>query len=360
MHLIIKTLSTLTFLSAVHGQGFWGNEFPEPKIEYAPRTYVCHKADSPILLDGKLNDIAWANTDWTDSFVDIEGDLKPKPFYDTKAKMLWDDNYFYFGVEMEEPHVWATLKERDAVIYYDNDFEIFLDPDGDTHNYYELEVNAYETEWDLILLAPYHDHDKVALDSWDIPGLISKVNIDGTLNDPSDMDKGWSVEIAIPWKAFYNNYRSNESPKDGEQWKVNFSRVQWDVDIVEDKYVKTDNPEFNWVWSPQGHIYMHFPHFWGLVQFTEKAPGTEKVEYIDNGLDKVKWALRQVYIRQRNYFFKNERYTASLKELNLMTKPVEGVTWPPDIMVTLSGWEAELDWNGESVIIRKDGKVWVK
>ena len=43
-----------------------------------------------------------------------------------------------------------------------------------------------------------------------------------------------------------------------------------------------------------------------------------------------------------------------------MTKPVEGVTWPPDIMVTLSGWEAELDWNGESVIIRKDGKVWVK
>lgn len=360
MHPIIKTLSTLTFLSAVHGQGFWGNEFPEPKIEYAPRTYVCHKADSPIFLDGKLNDIAWTNTDWTDSFVDIEGDLKPKPFYDTKAKMLWDDNYFYFGVEMEEPHVWATLKERDAVIYYDNDFEIFLDPDGDTHNYYELEVNAYETEWDLILLAPYHDHDKVALDSWDIPGLISKVNIDGTLNDPSDMDKGWSVEIAIPWKAFYNNYRSNESPKDGEQWKVNFSRVQWDVDIVKDKYVKTDNPEFNWVWSPQGHIYMHFPHFWGLVQFTEKAPGTEKVEYIDNGLDKVKWALRQVYIRQRNYFFKNERYTASLKELNLMTKPVEGVSWPPDIMVTLSGWEAELDWNGESVIIRKDGKVWVK
>ena len=360
MHLIIKTLSTLTFLSILHGQGFWGNEFPEPKIEYAPRTYVCHKADSPILLDGKLNDIAWTNTDWTDSFVDIEGNLKPKPFYDTKVKMLWDDNYFYFGVEMEEPHIWATLKERDAVIYYDNDFEIFLDPDGDTHNYYELEVNAYETEWDLILLAPYHDHDKVALDSWDIPGLISKVNIDGTLNDPSDMDKGWSVEIAIPWKAFYNNYRSNESPKDGEQWKVNFSRVQWDVDIIEDKYVKTDNPEFNWVWSPQGHIYMHFPHFWGLVQFTEKAPGTEKVEYVDNGLDKVKWALRQVYIRQRNYFFKNERYTASLKELNLMTKPVEGVVWPPDIMVTPSGWEAELDWNGESVIIRKDGKVWVK
>ena len=359
MKLVMRLSAIFIFFSFLVGQSFWGNEFPEPRIEYSPRTYVCYKADSPLVIDGKLDDIAWKRSDWTESFVDIEGDLKPKPFYDTKAKMLWDDNYFYFGVEMEEPHIWATLKERDAVIYYDNDFEIFLDPDGDTHNYYELEVNAYETEWDLILLAPYHDHDKVALDSWDIPGLLTKVNIDGTLNDPSDMDKGWSVEIAIPWKAFYNNYRSNESPKDGEQWKVNFSRVQWDVDIIEGKYVKTDNPEFNWVWSPQGHIYMHFPHFWGLVQFTEKAPGGQ-VEFVDLGIDRIKWALRQVYIRQRNYYFKNERYTASIKELNLMTTPVEGVPWPPNIVVTPSGWEAELGWNGSSVIIRKDGKVWVK
>ena len=359
MKLVTGFPAIFIFISFLVGQSFWGNEFPEPRIEYSPRTYVCYKADSPVVIDGKLDDVAWKRSDWTESFVDIEGDLKPKPFYDTKAKMLWDDNYFYFGVEMEEPHIWATLKERDAVIYYDNDFEIFLDPDGDTHNYYELEVNAYETEWDLILLAPYHDHDKVALDSWDIPGLITKVNIDGTLNDPSDMDKGWSVEIAIPWKAFYNNYRSNESPKDGEQWKVNFSRVQWDVDIIEGKYVKTDNPEFNWVWSPQGHIYMHFPHFWGLVQFTEKAPGRQ-VEFVDLGIDRIKWALRQVYIRQRNYYFKNERYTASIKELNLMTTPVEGVPWPPNIVITPSGWEAELGWNGSSVIIRKDGKVWVK
>ena len=359
MKLVMRLSAIFIFISFLVGQSFWGNEFPEPRIEYSPRTYVCYKADSPVVIDGKLDDIAWKRSDWTESFVDIEGDLKPKPFYDTKAKMLWDDNYFYFGVEMEEPHIWATLKERDAVIYYDNDFEIFLDPDGDTHNYYELEVNAYETEWDLILLAPYHDHDKVALDSWDIPGLITKVNIDGTLNDPSDMDKGWSVEIAIPWKAFYNNYRSNESPKDGEQWKVNFSRVQWDVDIIKGKYVKTDNPEFNWVWSPQGHIYMHFPHFWGLVQFTEKAPGGQG-EFVDLGIDRIKWALRQVYIRQRNYYFKNERYTASIKELNLMTTPVEGVPWPPNIVITPSGWEAELGWNGSSVIIRKDGKVWVK
>ncbi len=358
MQFLIKFL--IIIYSIAQGQGFWGNEFPEQRIEYSPRTYVCHKQEKPIILDGKLDDEGWERVKWSKSFVDIEGNLKPDPFYDTKVKMTWDENYFYFGAFMEDPHVWASITERDAVVYKDNDFEIFLDPDGDTHNYYELEVNAFETEWDLILLKPYHDDSQVVIDSWDIPGLISKVHVEGTINDPSDRDKGWSIEIAIPWKSFISNYRSNNPPQDGETWKVNFSRVHWDVDIIDEKYVKTDNPEFNWVWSPQGHIYMHFPHYWGLVQFSSTPPESKKVEFLDDGLDRHKWALRQVYFRQRNYFFKNERYTASLKALNLKDTPVEGVTWPPKVVLTPSGWEAELPWNDSFVLIRKDGKVWVK
>ena len=359
MHSVIKRLFPLIVTPYMFGQGFWGNEFPELKIEYAPRTYVCYKTSTPMLVDGKLNDPGWVNAKWSESFVDIEGNLKPEPFYDTKVKMLWDDNYFYFGAEMEEPHVWATLTARDAVIFKDNDFEIFLDPDGDTHNYYELEVNAFETEWDLILLKPYHDQSKVAVDSWDIPGLITKVHVNGTINDPSDMDKGWSVEIAIPWKAL-EECAPNFHPQEGEQWKVNFSRVQWDVDIVEEQYVKTDSPEFNWVWSPQGLIYMHMPDLWGLVQFTSASPEQGNVEFQESEIDLIKWALRQVYYRQRNHFFKMERYTASLKELNLLTTPVEGVSWPPEIVLTPSGWEAALRWDQSTVVIRTDGKVWVK
>ena len=359
MRSVIKHLFPLIVTPYMFGQGFWGNEFPELKIEYAPRTYVCYKTSTPMLVDGRLNDPGWVNAKWSESFVDIEGNLKPEPFYDTKVKMLWDDNYFYFGAEMEEPHVWATLTARDAVIFKDNDFEIFLDPDGDTHNYYELEVNAFETEWDLILLKPYHDQSKVAVDSWDIPGLITKVHVNGTINDPSDMDKGWSVEIAIPWKAL-EECAPNFHPQEGEQWKVNFSRVQWDVDIVEEQYVKTDSPEFNWVWSPQGLIYMHMPDLWGLVQFTSASPEQGNVEFQESEIDLIKWALRQVYYRQRNHFFKMERYTASLKELNLLTTPVEGVSWPPEIVLTPSGWEAALRWDQSTVVIRTDGKVWVK
>ena len=119
--------------------------------------------------------------------------------------MTWDDNYFYFGAYMEDPHVWAKLLLAMLLFTKITILRSFWIQMETPHNYYELEVNAFETEWDLILLKPYHDGDKVALDSWDIPGLISKVHVEGTINDPSDMDKGWSVEIAIPWKGFINN-----------------------------------------------------------------------------------------------------------------------------------------------------------
>ena len=49
----------LIYASSLFGQGFWGNEFPEAKIEYSP-SYVCYKTDVPILIDGKMNDIGWS------------------------------------------------------------------------------------------------------------------------------------------------------------------------------------------------------------------------------------------------------------------------------------------------------------
>jgi hypothetical protein len=97
-----------------------------PKIDYDPETYICLSTSEKLNFDGKGSETAWINAQWTDLFVDIEGDLKPKPEFETKVKMLWDNEYMYFYAEMVEPHLWATLTERDAVIYYDNDFEILI------------------------------------------------------------------------------------------------------------------------------------------------------------------------------------------------------------------------------------------
>ncbi|MEZ5000710.1 MAG: carbohydrate-binding family 9-like protein [Bacteroidales bacterium] len=104
-----------------------------------------------MTVDGSLSEPSWESARWSSDFTDIEGTLRPEPLYRTRVKMLWDDNYLYIGAEISEPHIWAYLKQRDTVIFYDNDFEVFIDPGGDTHGYYEVEMNAAGTVWDLLL-----------------------------------------------------------------------------------------------------------------------------------------------------------------------------------------------------------------
>jgi hypothetical protein len=168
---------------------------------------------------------------------------------------------------MEEPHVWATLTQRDSVIFHDNDFEVFLNPSGDSLNYYELEVNALNTVWDLLLPKPYRELGK-ADNSFNIKGLRTAVKVHGTINDPSDTDIGWDVEIAMPWAAFNAHTPTPGPPPNGGVWRVNFSRVEWDTQIVDGQYRKIKGrKEHNWVWSPMGLIDMHLPDRWGWVEF---------------------------------------------------------------------------------------------
>ena len=237
-----------------------------------PKGYVCHHTTGPITVDGRLEETDWLRADWTQDFVDIEGAAKPQPRFRTRAKMLWDDQYFYVERELEEPHVWGTITQHDAVIFRDNDFEVFIDPNGDNHEYYEFEMNALNTGWDLLLKKPYKDGGP-ALNEWEIPGLKTAVHVEGTINNPADRDTGWSVEIAFPWKALASYAHRHTPPREGDQWRVDFSRVEWQINIVNGKYEKvTGTKEDNWIWSPPGIVDMHRPEKWGYVQFTRK-PG---------------------------------------------------------------------------------------
>ena len=199
--------------------------------------YVCYRASGTVNIDGRLDEPAWQTVGWSKDFVDIEGNVKPRPRLRTRIKMLWDDDYFYVGAELAEPHVWATLTQHDAVIFQDNDFEVFIDPDGDSHDYYEFEINALNTGWDLLLKKPYKDGGP-AQNEWEIPGLKTAIHVNGTLNNPNDKDTGWTVEIAFPWNALSKFAHQKTPPVEGEQWRVNFSRVEWLTDIVEGKYRK--------------------------------------------------------------------------------------------------------------------------
>ena len=75
-----------------------------------------------------------------------------------------------------------------SIIYFNNDFEVFISPSNNTHNYGEVEINALGTIWDLLLNKPYRLGGKPNSE-WDLDSLKSAVSFNGTLNDSSDIDK---------------------------------------------------------------------------------------------------------------------------------------------------------------------------
>jgi hypothetical protein len=290
-----------------------------PKPWTPPKTYVSFRAATPPTIDGRIDDKEWAKAPWTDDFVDIEGTGAPSPRFRTRARMLWDDRYFYIAAALEEPHVWGTLAEHDAVIHRDNNnFEVFIDPNGDNHEYYELEINALGTTWDLFLARPYRDGGQ-PLHSWEIAGAKTAVHVDGTLNDPSDADRGWSVEIAFPWAVLKHAARRPSPPEDGDLWRVNFSRVEWRHEVTGGRYVKLprtpERREDNWVWSPQGLVNMHWPERWGYVQFAAKDGGDVPVrpDPLAAGRD----LLHRLYYAQRAYKKAHGSWARRLEDLDV-------------------------------------------
>jgi hypothetical protein len=336
--------------------------------DFKPKSYVCYKITSHLQIDGNLDKEDWEKAAWTDYFVDIEGNKKPLPRFKTRAKMLWDDKYLYIAAELEEPDIRATLRQRDTVIFYDNDFEVFIDPDGDTHQYYEFEMNAFNTVWDLLLFKPYRDGGS-GINNWDIKGLKSGVKINGTINQPGDKDKNWTVEIAFPWESLKECTNKNAPPKSGEQWRINFSRVEWLTEVIDGNYKKVINPktgkpypEDNWVWSPQGVINMHCPEMWAFIQFSDKSVGSGEDKFVYNSEENAKWALRLVYYEQNKYFDKNGKYTSDIKKLGLDLLKIDGYIWPPVIQITENRYEAFIKKirSKEKWHISEDGRTWKK
>lgn len=325
-----------------------------------PKSYLCVRTEQPLSIDGSLDDPAWKLADWTDDFVDIEGDTKPEPKLRTRAKMLWDDRYLYVAAELEEPHVWATLKERDSVIFQDNDFEVFIDPDGDNHEYFEFEMNAIGTCWDLLLTKPYKDGGS-AVNGWDVKGIKVAAKVNGTINDPSDTDTGWTLEIAFPWVALGECARKSVPPVEGDQWRINFSRVEWDLTVEDGAYRKVEGRlEHNWVWSPQGVIDMHRPERWGIVQFTSKPKGEARLEP-DHSLA-AREALHRIYYAQVAFRERHGRW-GDLSELDLVQVRHETLVGEVVLERTQSLFEArvpvaypdgrKLTWH-----ISQDSRIW--
>ncbi len=317
------------------------------------KTYSVYKIIDEIRIDGLTNEGSWQHAQWSDLFSDIEGNKKPEPLFHARFKMVWNDTVLFILAELEEPNIWAYYDKNDMIVFRENDFEVFIDPDANTHNYFEFEVNARNTLFDLFLEKPYRNGVKPNID-WNAAGFKSAIHVDGTLNNPDDTDKKWTIEMMIPFSAL-NKENENAFPKNGTTWKINFSRVNWQTEILNGKYTRKKNPEtgqlipeYNWVWSPQGLINMHYPERWGVACFSTNPVNSEKCICHSPDSESSGKYLWLLYYKQSEFKKKNGQYATSLSELNIPENSEEnGSKFSIKLQVNENKYQATLNIQGK-------------
>jgi len=269
----------------------------DPLARYGlrPAQYTAYRAAGPIAIDGCLDERSWQMAPKSAPFVDI---VTGEPaWFDTRVAILWDDVNLYFGFWAEETDVWGTLTKRDSKIWEENDLEVFIGGGRDT--YYEFEINALNTVYEVFWIwkdalrpdSPYFgrpDFDPAAqrtlvLDGvgghlhprgerwgfldWDFPGLRTAVHVDGVVNSRTKTDRGWTAELAFPWKGMADLADGRSlPPKNGDVWRIDcsrFEKIGAGGEVLD--------PCAGWTWNRHGHYDSHIPEVFPYVTFSTET-----------------------------------------------------------------------------------------
>lgn len=216
--------------------------------------YTVRRATSAVTIDGCLDEPAWKAVRDVGDFVFPWWTRGKKE--QTVAKMLWDDRCLYVGYRCQDAHIWAEHPERDSAVWKDDCVEVFTAPNPDQpDNYFNIEMNVRGA-----FLDQHHPDGpgKEVAREWNSSGIKIAITIDGTLNDDSDADRSWVLEVAIPF-ANFAKVAKNAPPKRGDVWHLNLNRLGG----------KT-NPQFSqWSASKTEEPQFHAPKYFGRVVFSD-------------------------------------------------------------------------------------------
>ncbi len=181
-------------------------------------SYDVKRTTSRIVVDGKIDDVAWRQASTLELQFPWEAQTGAKQ--KTIVRLLWDDENLYVAYDCTDSDIVAHFDQRDDPTYRDDAVEIFINPDPQQQFYYGLEMNAKATLYDYFYAFP-----QLLIARLDFTGVQLATHIRGTLNQTSDKDQGWTLELAIPWKNF-TELSKTLPPVAGSSWYANLNR--WD------------------------------------------------------------------------------------------------------------------------------------
>jgi hypothetical protein len=201
---------------------------PAPAVKARPpavRAAECRRVSGPIKLDGALDEPAWQKAPVLSAFSAYWLGRKAKTA--TKARLLWDDDYLYFGAEMEDADLYADVKEHNGITWENDVFELFFKPSPDRLGYYEFQVTPLNTRLELFFPSRGAGGYRRFASAGTL-GMEAAVKLDGTLNNWRDRDRGWTAEGRIPWSAFK---ATGGRPAPGDRWRFALCRYDYSTDF---------------------------------------------------------------------------------------------------------------------------------
>ncbi len=230
----------------------------------APPRYMVRRvtrATAPK-IDGRLDDAAWQTAASMGPFHFAWWTKGRKE--QTDARMVWDDRNLYVAYRCTDAHISAVFTKHDEPVYKDDCVELFTSPHVDHRdNYFNIEMNVNGA-----ILDRHHPEGpgKKPPTNWNSRGIRIATRVAGTLNDDSDIDRFWILEVAIPFANFREVAR-HTPPRNGDVWHLNLNRCGG----------KT-NPQYS-QWSRGGTKTpkFHVPQYFGRVKFsTRLVPSGKK------------------------------------------------------------------------------------
>lgn len=217
--------------------------------------YTCKKVSQPIVLSGKLDDPQWNQAPVLTLRNAITGQAGR---FATEVRLLYDDDYLYVGFRCEDDYVWGTVTDRDGPIWNEECVEVFLNPAGSAHQYYEINLSPRNVIFDACVLNSRTEQQPAAtfvpLLEWQAADMLTATYVDGKLGERGGA-KGWTAEYAIPHQILFG--APNRPPQPGDTWRANFYRI--------------DSPESgqreHYAWSRTGREAFHLPWRFGFLRF---------------------------------------------------------------------------------------------
>lgn len=175
------------------------------------KTIVSRKAAQELTVDGWLDDWSGADSILLDDPAQVADPNRVKIF------TLWDENYLYVGYEVRDRYLAGFQTERDhKALYKDDMIEVLLDPRRDATDKWLEDDIVYHVN----VLGQVKDDrgtpEGKSDAAWQSQAQFA-VGLEGSLNDSTDLDTGFSVELAVPWSEI------GISPRPGATVGINFA-----------------------------------------------------------------------------------------------------------------------------------------